>query len=216
MIDALPIMTIKKHKKTKGGRLIYERKKTDTKIICHVILMAVMLVLSIISAVFIFSNKYPSGFEVSKTINVATDTLYGISHIINALALAFGIVYMLKGSGKNAAIYYKIFIQWVTLGILLRLIGTLIGSGFGLSACLMIAIILLLLVLTIVKNLGKVKTYIVYYVLLALEVVLAIVTFDKVNTMPSIAGSLTRLVLIGTIGIAIFAKYADKAARGRD
>lgn len=187
-------------------------KKLSVPAICHLILMAVLCVLSITSAVIVFSGNTPSGFEVNQT----TVMFYAVTHVINAVALGCGILYMLKGSGKNVAPLYKTFILLVTLGVVLRLIGTLIDPGFGLRPALMIAVILALIVLTFVKNLGKQTTWIVFYILLALEIVLAIVTFDKAEVLSSIAGNLTRLVLAGSIGIAIHAKYADKAARGRD
>ena len=101
----------------------------------------------------------------------------------------------------------------VTLGVTLRLIGTLIYPGFSVAACLMIGIILALLILGFVKNLGKKNSWIIFYILLALELVLAFVMFDKNEVMSSIAGNLSRLVLDGSIGLAIREKYADKAAR---
>ena len=50
---------------------------------------------------------------------------------------------------------------------------------------------------------------------LFLEVGLGVIAFDKGEALPSIIGSLTHIVLIGSIGIVIRAKYADKAARGK-
>ena len=57
------------------------------------------------------------------------------------------------------------------------------------------------------------KTWIIFFILLAPELVLAVLTFDKNEVMSSIAGNLSRLVLDGTIGIAVYEKYADKARR---
>ena len=50
------------------------------------------------------------------------------------------------------------------------------------------------------------KTWIIFFILLAPELVLAVLTFDKNEVMSSIAGNLSRLVLDGTIGIAIYEK----------
>ena len=84
------------------------------------------------------------------------------------------------------------------------------GSGIDFETLL---IILALLALLFIKDLGKTKTWIIFFILLAMELVLAVLTFDKNEVMSSIAGNLSRLVLDGTIGIAIREKYADKAAR---
>ena len=65
------------------------------------------------------------------------------------------------------------------------------------------------------KDLGRTRSWCVFYVLLALDLIVAILTFDGREALSSIASGLTRLVLDGTIGLAIRAKYADKAARGR-
>lgn len=83
----------------------------------------------------------------------------------------------------------------MTLCIVLRLIGTLFYPGFGLSARMMIGILLMLLALGFVKDLGEQKSRIIFWVLIILEAVLAVVRFDKNEAMSSIAGSLSRLVL---------------------
>ena len=190
-----------------------EKTKKTAPLIAHVVLLGLLCVLSIVSAVIIFTGNIPSGFEASKEAYRATAALYGAAHIANALALCCGITYLLKGSGKSAAIWYKTMILIIALGVTLRLIGTLIYPGFGVSACLMIGIILALLALRFIKDLGKTRTWIIFFILLALELVLAVLTFDKNEVLSSIAGSLSRLVLDGTIAIAIYEKYADKARR---
>lgn len=190
-----------------------EKTKKTAPLIAHVALLALLCVLSIVSAIIIFTGNIPSGFEASEETYKTTAALYGAAHIANALALSCGIVYLLKGSGKPAAMWYKTLILLVAFGVTLRLIGTLIHPGFGVNACLMIGIILALLVLRFIKNLGKTRTFIIFFILLALEIVLAVLTFDKNEIMSSIAGNLSRIILDCTIGIAIYEKYLDKAAR---
>ena len=190
-----------------------EKTKKKASLIAHVALLSLLFILSIVSAVIIFTGNIPSGFETSKEIYRTTATLYGLAHVVNALALACGITYLLKGSGKSAAVWYKTLILLVALGVTLRLVGTLIHPGFGVSACLMIGIILALLALRFIKDLGKTKTWIIFFILLTLEIVLAVLTFDKNEVLSSIAGSLSRIILDCTIGIAVYEKYADKAKR---
>ena len=160
-----------------------EKTKKTAPLIAHVTVMALLCILSIASAVIIFTGNIPSGFEASEEIYKTTAALYGIAHIVNALALACGITYLIKGSGKSAAVWYKTLILFVALGVALRLAGTLIHPGFGANACLMIGILIALLVLRFVKDLGKTKTYAFFFILLALEIVLAVLTFDTNEVM---------------------------------
>ena len=190
-----------------------EKTKKTASMIAHVALLALLCVLSIVSAVIIFTGNIPSGFEASEEAYKATAALYGAAHICNAIALACGITYLLKGSGKSAANWYKTLILFISLGVSLRLVGTLIHPGFGVNTCLMIGIILALLALLFIKDLGKTRTWIIFFILLAMELVLAVLTFDKNEIFSSIAGNLSRIMLDCTIGIAIYEKYADKAAR---
>ena len=179
----------------------------------HMCLMVLLCLVSIASAIIIFTGNIPTGYETSGAEYRTTHILYGVAHVVNALALACGMTYLLKGGNKQSAKWYKTFVALVLLGVILRLIGTLIRPGFGLPACLMIGIVIVLLVLSFVKNLGRQKSALVCYLLLALELVLAIVTFDKGEPLSSIACSLIRMVLDGSIGLAIQEKYLDKAAR---
>lgn len=179
----------------------------------HLGLMGLLCLISIISVGIIFSGNIPSGFDTGQEHYKTTTTLYGVAHAINALALACGIYYLLKGTGKDAAIWYKAFVTLVTLGVVIRLIGRIISPGFGLIALLMIGIVVLLLALSFVKDLGEQKSWIIFYILLALVLIVEVMTFDKNEAISSIAGNLTRLVLVGSIGLALRDKYADKAAR---
>ena len=182
-------------------------------LLVHTILMALLGIMSIASAVIVFTGNIPEGFEAGKETFKTTAALYGAAHVVNAVALACGITYTMKGSGKAAAKWYKALVLLVALSITLRLIGTLIYPGFNVNACLMIVSIIILLILCFVKDLGDQKTWILFHVLLAVEIALAIITFDKREVMSSIAGNLSRLMLVGTIGLAIREKYQDKARR---
>ena len=180
----------------------------------HLGLMALLCLVSIASAIIIFTGNIPAGYETSGPEYATTHTLYGIAHVVNALALACGMTNLLKGGNKQNAIWYKAFVLQVMLGVALRLVGTLIKPGFGLPAALMICVLADMVILGFVKNLGKQKSEIVCYAMVALELVLGIVTFDKGAALSSIAGGLIRLILAGSIGLAVHEKYVDKAKRG--
>ena len=191
------------------------QKKMNTMTLCHVILMGILVVLSCVSAGIIFSGHIPEGYGIVTDAQKNASFIIGLGHAVNALALICGMVYLLKGSGKNVAGLYKAFLMLVALGQILRLIGKLVFPGFDAIACLIIACIVLLLILSFVKDLGKTRTQCAYYILLALELALAVLLFDSREALSSIASGLTRLVLAGSIGIAIWEKYKDKAARGK-
>jgi len=189
-------------------------KKLSAQIICHIVLMGLLFAVSIASAIIIFTGNIPEGFDTKAYLT--TTSLYGAAHILNAVCLMCGIIYLAKGGGKNVRVLYKTFILLMAVGVVLRFIGTLIHPGFNASVCLMIVIIVALLILCFGKDLGKKNTMIIFYILIAAELAVGILTFDKNEVFSSIVGNLSRLVLAGSIGIAIFAKYDDKAARGRE
>ena len=189
-------------------------KKTMTT--CHIILMGLMLILSCVSAIIIFTGNIPKGYEVANdAAHQSASLVMGFAHAANALALACGIYYMVKGATKAVAKYYKAFLMLATLGMALRLVCKLIYPGFGVVAGLMIGCLLMLLILTFGKDLGREKTWCAFYILLALDIAVSILMFDSREALSSIASGLTRLVIDGTIGIAIVEKYKDKATRGK-
>ena len=190
-----------------------EKRKIDAKVIAHLVFMALLFAVNVASAIIVLTGNTPGGFAVNGEEGKTTLILYGIAHIVNALALACGFLYLVRGGGKNVAAWYKSFIVLMVTGVTLRMVGSILFPGFGAPACLMIGIVVGLLVLAFVPNLGKQNTWIIYTALLTTEVCLAIVIFEPAEAVSSIVGSLTRLVLEGTLGILIFQKYDDKAAR---
>ena len=190
-----------------------EKKKIDAKLICHLAFLGLLFAVNVASAIIVLTGNTPGGFAINGEAGKTTLILYGIAHIVNALALACGFLYLIRGGGKNVAAWYKAFIVQIALGITLRMVGSILFPGFGAPACFMIGIVVCLLVLAFVPNLGKQKTWIIFTVLFTTEVCLAIVIFEPAEAVSSIVGSLTRLVLEGTFGVLIFQKYDDKTAR---
>lgn len=193
-----------------------ENKKITPSLTCHVILMCILCVMSIVSASIIFSGNIPEGYDVASNASHQTaSTIIGVSHIVNALALICGMYYMVKGGGKNVALVYKSFLMLVLLGLAVRLVSRFVFPGVDVATVLMIGSLLMLLVLSFAKDLGRTNTWVVYGILLTLDLVVAILSFESREVLSSIASGLTRLVLDGSIGIAIYTKYKDKASRGK-
>ena len=190
-------------------------KKNNLGTISHVIVMGIMCVLSVISACIIFSGHIPEGYEIVTGAQKTASYISGIGHTLNVLALICGMIYVLKGSGKDVAGLYKTYLLLVALGLAARFAGKLINSGFGVPVCLMLGSIIMLLILTFAKDMGKTKTWTVFCILFVLDLIVSILAFESREALSSIASGLTRLVLDLTIATAIYSKYKDKAARGK-
>ena len=74
-----------------------------------------------------------------------------------------------------------------------------------------------LCVLAIVKDLGKKKTWIIFFVLLGLDVIGSVILMvdSSIGFLGyAIMGSVSLLISDGTLGLAIHGKYKDKQSRG--
>ena len=182
-------------------------KKSNWLSICFIIQLGILVVLSCISSAFIFSGHMPQGEELVSDAQRTASLFTGFAYTVNEFAMICGIIYWLRGRGKDSSRLYKAFMLQVTIGMVLRLIGKIIYPGFDVAA--------VLLILTFVPDLGRIKTWAIYCAVLALEIAVAILVFDAKEAFSSIAFGLIRLALVGTIGFAIRSKYEDKAARGK-
>ena len=205
--------TVIKPQTEKGWKTIM-KKKISWLLICLVILMGAMCILSCVSAGMIFTGNNAKGGEAVTEAQKTADLITAFSHIANAIALICGIIYILKGSGKNVAGLYKGFVTLVTIGLALRLAARLVFPGFDVISALMIGALSALLILSFGKDLGRKNTWSMFYSLIILDVAVGILMFDSKDAFSSIHSGVTRLALDGTIGVAISLKYKDKAARG--
>lgn len=143
--------------------------------------------------------------------------------ILILMMLAFGIVYLLKGSSKRAAKFYRTFLY---MHIAVCVLTIIIDLGFYRVTILMVLISILnackiavLAILAFGKDLGRRKTWTLFYILLALDAVkliLAIINMANIGFDFSFIGYVTALIADGTIGLAVKAKYDDKKARGKE
>lgn len=168
-----------------------------------------LMVLSLLAAAVSVSELYKN-----KSVTPISDI---ILHIVMILAFVCGILYFLKGSGKQAAIYYQIFMLLIVFANLFH-IGIAINSrGFDIAAILLCAKVLILLLMTFWKDLGEKNSWILFSIVLIIDMAYGII-FAPRNTLVFViaADTLATLVLDGTIGLAIRNKYADKQARGTE
>jgi hypothetical protein len=94
------------------------------------------------------------------------------------------------------------------------------SASIPLMACQVLSLIALV-VLTTVKDLGREKTTLIYALLLLCQLIALFSVIFNVRSMANAVSPffniyVSNLLLAGTLGLMIGAKYMDKEARGRD
>ena len=182
-----------------------KEQKSNAPMVLHLILMAALAVLNVIVLISCFTAA-----PAPKTLDV-------LLHLSTLLALASGLVYLLRGYRKSAAIYYKVFLLLTAVSSVFLSSALISGFGFNLGSALLFVEIAVLLILTFGKDLGKRNTWMLFCALLVLILVYGLVYLPRYfnhQYLVVISTLLSKLVLLGTIGFAIYGKYADKDARG--
>ena len=148
--------------------------------------------------------------------------LTGCTTLMVMVMLLTGVLYLVHGYKKNAAVYYKAFIILMVLVTLIDLITNMVCNAMNvllIIRCALFAIkIILLLLLAFGKDLGQKKSWYILYVIVALDIAGIVVMFIVISGTGfdfSLIGAIAALVADVTLGIAIHGKYADKASRGR-
>ena len=128
-------------------------------------------------------------------------------------ALFCGAIYLIFGSKKQMANFYKAFIAFYIVTLLLRIVNSFIDGISPLQAICSIVSLICLLGLELVKDLGKDKSAILYATLFVSEMIMALPLFLTKQTQSIISG-ISNLLLLGTFGLMITFKYIDKEERG--
>ncbi len=194
-------------------------KKSSPLMISHLVLMIAMACGTVGAAVNFIVGCHNATADAERLSNLTNVFLMAI---ILAMLVA-GALYLLKGYTKQAAGYYKAFL---ILHIAVCALTIYIDLSFYKVNAMMIAISIvnackavILLILAFGKDLGKRRTWNLFYMLLALDIVkliLACVNMAGIGFDFSFMGYVTALIADGTIGLAIKGKYEDKHARGRN
>ena len=179
---------------------------------CHLILMILLAIVSVVSVVtMLFQERSASFQEYFDILKVGTY----LFALLNVAALVCGIIYLMSGYSKKAANYYKAFIVLAALFNAVTIYTTFVSQGFGIGVIMMIVKVLLLLTLAFWPNLGKRNTWILFGIMLLIDVLFGILFgSDSSVAVYRFILVLSKLVMDGTIGLAIRGKYQDKAARG--
>ena len=194
-------------------------KKFSPVMIVHLILMVAMACGTIGGAVNFVIGAVNATTGMERFSNLTNVLLM----VLILAMLVVGTVYLLQAYGKQAANYYKAFML-IHVGVCALTI--FVDLFFYQVTALLIIIcalnaikLLALIALTFVKDLGSQKTWMLFYVVLAMDIiqlVLAIINMAGIGFDFSFTGYVTALVADGTIGLAIRGKYQDKRSRGRD
>ena len=192
-------------------------KKHNLFTLAHLILMLLLLLFSVVAAVMMIGGF---GLRVAGVERLHM-LMRGVFNVANAAALLLGVIYLLNEYGKQAAHYYKAFLASLTVETALLVLLDLLFDKTQVvhitGAACEVAKIVLLCLLIFKKDLGERNTWILFGVLLTLDVVGIVLTFADATPdllVYRIATACSRLVLTVTIGLAIRGKYADKARRG--
>ncbi len=197
--------------------------------ICHLVMMAVLALLSVAAVVIVCSKAYALPRE-SYVLWKSAMYFTSIMSILEIVALIVGILYLVSCYSKSAAGFYKAFLTISALSAAVAIFsivlsmqagnvldGAVIGSNSVNFTRILLHIcqVVILLLLAFGKDLGKHRTWIFFGVLLAVDVMISIMSlFYAPSFLITLLRSLTHLLMTGTIGLAIKGKYDDKDARG--
>lgn len=137
-------------------------------------------------------------------------------------ALIAGYIHLRSGYQKTKADYYKAFLLLTALSYIFAMIYQVLTNGFDIAVVFRIVYIAILFVLAFAKDVGEKNTWLLFYILLASDQIALILRLidilpasRPVNTnIALIIMVVTTRVLLGSIGLSIYGKYADKQNRG--
>ena len=192
------------------------KKNSPLKFI-HLSLMVILMFCSSFSTVMFFTRNEAAVAGKGEMEVI----LNGCSTMVVVLMLITGILYLVHGYKKNAAVYYLAFILLLVLvNVLVVLIDVLYTQKTPLiiiKCILYSAKSIVLLIMAFGKNLGKKMTWTLLYVVVALDIagmiVMLIYMFQNGFDF-ALMGVVAAIVADVTIGLAIRGKYQDKESRG--
>lgn len=179
---------------------------------CHFVMMGILAVFNAVTLVMLIKDH-------NNNLHPILDMLL---YAFQTLALVFGIIYLRSRYRKQYAVFYKLFLFFLVVGYLCSIISRVMGNGLMFATIIQIIWIAGLLILTFWPNLGKRNSWILYTVLFVLQVIWAISTvmvnsnqFSRSEFIFAVlAVVFSRLLILGSIGLALKGKYDDKDARG--
>ena len=133
--------------------------------------------------------------------------------LLSIFALIFGFVYFLKGYGKQAAVFYMVFMALFAVISLLTVIAAS-RKGLPLSVVTEIIVFAVIVVLAVRENTGKKISLLLTSVMMAAQVVHMVYTIVVHTSAAAVYMAIVLAILAATAGLMVLAKYRDKDARG--
>ena len=192
-------------------------KKNSPLKLLHLALMVILMFGSSFSTVMFFTRNEAAVAGKGEMEVI----LNGCSTLVVVLMLITGILYLVHGYKKNAAVYYLAFILLLglvnVLVVLIDVLYTQMTPLIIIKCIVYSAKIIVLLIMAFGKNLGKKMTWTLLYVVVALDIagmiVMLIYMFQNGFDF-ALIGVVAAIVADVTMGLAIRGKYEDKESRG--
>ena len=192
-------------------------QKKGSVTVFHLVMMFLMMFGTIGGAVKFIIDAVGSETSSALLSNITNIVLMAVIFSM----LMMGAVYIIKDYSKQASVFYKAFL-FLNVGV--SVLSIIVNLVYYTVNPLMIAICILygfkaldLLILVFWKDLGQKRTWILFYVILGLDIValiLAVINMVNIGFDFSFTGYVTALIADGTIGLSVRGKYENKASRG--
>ena len=192
-------------------------QKKGSVTVFHLVMMFLMMFGTIGGAVKFIIDAVGSETSSALLSNITNIVLMAVIFSM----LMMGAVYIIKDYSKQASVFYKAFlflhVGVCVLSIIVNLVYYTVNP-LMIAICIMYGIKALdLLILVFWKDLGQKRTWILFYVILGLDIValiLAVINMVNIGFDFSFTGYITALIADGTIGLSVRGKYENKASRG--
>jgi hypothetical protein len=201
----------------KERRQKMEKRKLSTLTICHLVLLIAFGLASFVMGTAIVIRAVPQKYMDYYSQYQLNIMLYAVVNLLDALSLGLCSVYFIRGGKKSAAFYYKAFILTGAAVNAVSLLAAYLYGGVDIGMISIVLKIVLMLVLLFGKDMGKRYTWALFYVILAIDLLYAFPSFSpRAEGAFRLISLVSRILITGSIGLAIRAKYLDKAARKAD
>ena len=194
-----------------------QEKKCSPLAICHLVVMAVVAAFSLYSAIRLTALGFDPGvYQNSAAIRTGI-FLMAAMHIANMCALICCVFYARRGYQKEDAAYYKTFLVIMAVACVLAIIASVLFGNVMPGVVFMGLKILLLLILAFLKDMGKLNTLMIFFIMLLVDVIYAFIGVVPDGYMLfKVISTVSNLLINATVLLAIRGKYADKEERGAE
>ena len=133
-------------------------------------------------------------------------------HVLTLIPMLGALLYCATGYKKSSAGYFNLFIYLYTAVVFAT--SLFIRTGPIFLSVFSIISFGILCVLAIAKDVGKKKSFVLCGLNMFLAIIRIIAYFITTGQFPG--GMFGNLLLAGILGLMVYAKYADKTARGTE